>query len=435
MSRARLRGALWAVVIASPGGARPGAEAMTRNPPPRRRRRPPRQTTQATQPSGDDGEGDVSPEGEDPTPSDTGPHGPETGVGSREEQDTEENDTRRPRAPPSSSNKSANSTPRSAIERLSDPRRGGREAERAGIDLPRLSAAWDRQQRLQREPRAGARATRPRRPPDVPDRGAESCRGSIERVTGKGESSGVSPAEPEAGRVHPGTVTAYVPDIGGLLPVYVRPLRGFEVKTFAELTDEELDAYIAANVAAARDVGGGWGRRGAREPPRDGPADPRPRRAAIRPPSTEARSSSRGPNPLPSSRRGGMRAAAAVLVGSRHTAESLWATLERLDLPARTRLGRPGWTRGCSPPRPPAAPSPRCAARGRDLDRGTGEWGRDARGRLGAGSWAAADGPGDLRRKADRLQGTRPAARGVAAGVRANPGARLLVIAFGQGRR
>src|ERR1700761_9054551 len=45
------------------------------------------------------------------------------------------------------------------------------------------------------------------------------------------------------------------PDIGGLLPVYVHdPYPGFEAKTFEELTEAELDHYIAANVAAVREV-------------------------------------------------------------------------------------------------------------------------------------------------------------------------------------
>ena len=51
------------------------------------------------------------------------------------------------------------------------------------------------------------------------------------------------------------SVTAYVPEIGGLLPVFVRDeYAGFEVKTFPELADDEIDAYIDANVAAVRDV-------------------------------------------------------------------------------------------------------------------------------------------------------------------------------------
>src|SRR6476661_5917617 len=50
-------------------------------------------------------------------------------------------------------------------------------------------------------------------------------------------------------------VEIHNPDIHGLLPVYVKdPYEGFEVKAFPELTDEELDRYIDANVTAVRDV-------------------------------------------------------------------------------------------------------------------------------------------------------------------------------------
>src|ERR1700744_5702188 len=46
-------------------------------------------------------------------------------------------------------------------------------------------------------------------------------------------------------------VQIHNPDIGGLLPVYVKdPYEGFEVKTFDELTEAELDHYKEANVAA-----------------------------------------------------------------------------------------------------------------------------------------------------------------------------------------
>src|SRR3954463_6918581 len=61
------------------------------------------------------------------------------------------------------------------------------------------------------------------------------------------DASGDSPGE--------GSVTVYVPDIGGLLPVYVKDeYEVFDVKTFAELSDEELDGYIRANVAAVKEV-------------------------------------------------------------------------------------------------------------------------------------------------------------------------------------
>lgn len=103
MSRARPRGAaLWAVVIvlALGGGAvgcggddeESAAQTTTTT--------TEAQTTQATQPSGDDGDGNVNPEQEDPTPADTGPTVPETGGVGVEEQDTEENDTPPPPGSP-----------------------------------------------------------------------------------------------------------------------------------------------------------------------------------------------------------------------------------------------------------------------------------------------------------------------------------------------
>ena len=50
-------------------------------------------------------------------------------------------------------------------------------------------------------------------------------------------------------------VEIHNPDIGGLLPVYVKdPYEGFEVKAFPELSEAELDRYIDANVAAVREV-------------------------------------------------------------------------------------------------------------------------------------------------------------------------------------
>ena len=50
-------------------------------------------------------------------------------------------------------------------------------------------------------------------------------------------------------------ITVHIPDIGGLLPVFVADrYEGFEVKTFPELTDEELDRYLDANVSAVRQV-------------------------------------------------------------------------------------------------------------------------------------------------------------------------------------
>ena len=52
--------------------------------------------------------------------------------------------------------------------------------------------------------------------------------------------------------------------------------------------------------------------------------------------------------------REGLRGAAAVLVGSRHTAESLWEVMGDPELPERTRLGPPGVDVHEFRPRPPA---------------------------------------------------------------------------------
>src|SRR5436305_14802402 len=50
-------------------------------------------------------------------------------------------------------------------------------------------------------------------------------------------------------------VQIHNPDIGRLLPVYVTdPYEGFEVKTFTELNEAELDRYLAPNVDAVRAV-------------------------------------------------------------------------------------------------------------------------------------------------------------------------------------
>ena len=57
-----------------------------------------------------------------------------------------------------------------------------------------------------------------------------------------------------------GSVTVHNPEIGGLLPVFVHDeYEGFEVKTFAELSDDELDRYLALNVMAVREAAGQLG--------------------------------------------------------------------------------------------------------------------------------------------------------------------------------
>ena len=128
-------------------------------------------------------------------------------------------------------------------------------------------------------------------------------------------------------------VEIHNPDIGGLLPVYVKdPYEGFEVKTFDELSDEELDRYLDANVAAVRELAervGGFDAALAGHLVM-GPAILA--RAEIGSFAAKVHGSALEytvkPHPrfLPYAEEG-MEAARTVLVGSRHTAESLWEAL------------------------------------------------------------------------------------------------------------
>ena len=241
--------------------------------------------------------------------------------------------------------------------------------------------------------------------------------------------------EPEGG----GRLTVYVPDIAGLLPVYVRDrYPGVKVKTFPELSEAELDRYVAANVSAVREVAAVAGG-----------VDAALANHLVMGPLVLARAGLQfaakihgsaleytvKPNPrfLPHAEEG-MAAARCVLVGSRHTAESLWQTLPGLDLERRTRLGPPGVdTRGFAPLEPPAAvASLRSLA---DELRGAQDegLGRDSSAAaMAVDRFADAGGPrvafvGKLivSKGVDLLLAAWPLV------VAANPGARLLLVAFG----
>src|SRR5215212_576352 len=175
----------------------------------------------------------------------------------------------------------------------------------------------------------------------------------------------------------PEGVTVRNPDIGRVLPVYVADrYEGFDAKPYAELSDSELEHYLTANVAAVQDaqtpdvalanhlvMGPAILARGL------GGAAPyavkihgsaleytvRPHRERFLPYALE-----------------GVRGAAGVLVGSRHTAESLWDVLEdEPELPRQTRLGPPGVDVHTF--KPGAADLERLAARVRSAD--TASWG------------------------------------------------------------
>ena len=170
-----------------------------------------------------------------------------------------------------------------------------------------------------------------------------------------------------ASGARPARAVVYRPDIAGLLPLYVADrYEGIEARPFPELSDAELDRYLERNVAAVREVA-----------------------ERVRPDVALANHLVMGPVILARALEGldvpyavkvhgsaleytvkphprfmpyaveGLAGAGGVLVGSRHTAESLWAAMGDPELPARTRLGPPGVDVQRFTPREPAA-----AARG-----------------------------------------------------------------------
>ncbi len=144
-------------------------------------------------------------------------------------------------------------------------------------------------------------------------------------------------------------VQIHNPDIGGLLPVYVKdPYPGFEVKAFGDLTEGELDRYLDANVAAVREVAARTGGIDAALANHLVMGPTILARADVAPFAVKVHGSALEytvkpyPRFLPYAEEG-LAAARGVLVGSAHTAESLWAALPGLpDLRDKTRLGPPG---------------------------------------------------------------------------------------------
>jgi glycosyltransferase involved in cell wall biosynthesis len=143
--------------------------------------------------------------------------------------------------------------------------------------------------------------------------------------------------------------TVYRPDIGPVLPVYVADrYDGIDARPFPELSQQELDHYLGANVEAVREVA-------ARVAPDValanhlvmGPVilarglDGAVPFAVVIHGSALEYTVKPHPRFLPYAQEG-LDAARCVLVGSRHTAQSLWTALDDPALPARTRLGPPG---------------------------------------------------------------------------------------------
>ncbi len=145
-----------------------------------------------------------------------------------------------------------------------------------------------------------------------------------------------------------GTVTVYRPPIGKLLPVYVEDrYEGFEARAFPALDRAEVEHYVEVNVAAVREV-----------VERVGIPDAALANHLIMGPVILARAGvpefavknhgsdleyTLRPNPdfVPWAAEG-LEPATAVLVGSRHTAESLWEVVPDIGLEGKTGLGPPG---------------------------------------------------------------------------------------------
>jgi glycosyltransferase involved in cell wall biosynthesis len=162
-------------------------------------------------------------------------------------------------------------------------------------------------------------------------------------------------------RRDPARATVYRPDIGGLLPLYVPDrYEGIEARPFPDLTPAEVDRYLERNVAATREVA-------ERVRPDVALAN-----HLVMGPVVLARAL--GPLGVPYAVKvhgsaleytvkphprfkpyavEGLAGANGVLVGSRHTAESLWEAMDDPELPGRTRLGPPGVDVGRFTPRPP----------------------------------------------------------------------------------
>jgi glycosyltransferase involved in cell wall biosynthesis len=185
----------------------------------------------------------------------------------------------------------------------------------------------------------------------------------------------------------PVRVTVWRPEIGGLLPVYVLDrYEGMEARRFLDCSDEEIERYVQANADAVRDVA-------ARAQPDVALANHLIMGPAIlarglgAPYAIKVHGSDleyvvkRDPARFLPWAREGLAGARTVLVGSRHTGESLWDTMGDEALPARTRLGPPGVDVAEMRPREDVAAdvralADRLAAAGDD--RGEGAFARDS---------------------------------------------------------
>ncbi|HEY4997320.1 MAG TPA: glycosyltransferase, partial [Solirubrobacteraceae bacterium] len=159
-----------------------------------------------------------------------------------------------------------------------------------------------------------------------------------------------------------GRCVVYRPDIGGLLPVYVADrYEGIEARTFATCSDREIAHYVQANVSAVEDVLAlAWPELALANHLVMGPLIlARALRGRV-PYAVKIHGSALEytvrpePERFLEPAREGLAGAAGVLVGSHHTAASLWEVMGDERLWARTRLGPPGVDVKRFAPREPA---------------------------------------------------------------------------------
>jgi glycosyltransferase involved in cell wall biosynthesis len=246
---------------------------------------------------------------------------------------------------------------------------------------------------------------------------------------------------PDLGARAPGSVTIHNPDIGGVLPVFVRDeYEGFEVKTFGELTDAELARYIEANVDAVKELVGSLGgvdaalanhlimapvilaRAGLRYAIKVHGSDLSytviPDLERFRPYAEEAVASANG-----------------ILVGSGHIAERLRLVVDDPETNAKVRLGPPGVdTESFAPADDGPERLRRLAGALRASGgEGAGAWDRDTAAAASAVEWFA-DAPAArvvfvgkliISKGIDLLLAAWPIVHS------SNPPARLLVVGFG----
>lgn len=181
-------------------------------------------------------------------------------------------------------------------------------------------------------------------------------------------------------------LTVYRPNIGRILPLYVADeYDGFDAKPYPALTEPELDAYLGTNVSAVREVVERAGIEAALANHLVmGPVILARALEGSVPYAVKVHGSALEytvrPNPdrfLPFAREG-LGPARAVLVGSRHTAESLWGLMEDVGLEERTRLGPPGVDTAAFRPRQAAEAAEALEGLANRVEGATASWGGEA---------------------------------------------------------